>query len=539
MLRSHGYAVQTCPDLTAVSAQLDNEVGVVMLTEESLATGAGPLEATLRAQPAWSDPPFIMLTSRPRGGAPAPTGELGRLLSMATNVVLLERPLGARSLLSAIDTAMRSRKRQFDLRDRMEELRESHQALEHKVAERTAELEAEMASRVRAEAALRQSQKMEAIGQLTGGIAHDFNNMLTGIMGSLDLMRRRLAAGQVEHLDRYMDAASVSASRAAALTQRLLAFARRQSLDARNSDLNVLVQGIQDLLSRSVSEQITLGYRLSKDQPAAVVDANQLESAILNLTLNARDAMPAGGQVTIATDQIQLSDTEAAGLGIRPGAYAIVAVSDTGVGMPPDLLERVFDPFFTTKPLGQGTGLGLSMVYGFVKQSDGQIRITSSPGQGTTVTLYFPASTERPAPGGAPVSAFAHEGAGQTVLVIEDDPSVRMLVQDLLEGLGYRVTAAAEPLAALPLLASSQQVDLLVSDVGLPGMSGRELAEIARSQRPDLPILFITGYAQNAAMRADFLGANMALITKPFALDELALKIDEMVSGAKTPLHTS
>lgn len=407
--------------------------------------------------------------------------------------------------------------------------RRANQTLEQKVAERTAELEAEMASREQAEAALRQSQKMEAVGQLTGGIAHDFNNMLTGVIGSLDLMKRRLESGKTENLVRYMDAASTSAQRAAALTARLLAFSRRQSLDPRPVDINRLTGSLDTLLARSINENIRLSIVPAAGSPCAMVDANQLESALLNLAINARDAMPNGGTLTVEVDTVELDAAQvAAKPDMAPGSYVVIAVSDTGVGMSPEVIEKVFEPFFTTKPIGQGTGLGLSMVYGFVRQSGGQVRIHSQPGQGTSVKILLPvadAADQSVAASDAPV----REGRGQTVLVVEDDPSVRLLVREVLEELGYVTLEAGDATQALPILRSEQALDLMVSDVGLPGMNGRQLAEIAREHRPDLPILFVTGYAENAAIRAGFLGTNMGMITKPFALDALAAKIDQMV----------
>lgn len=403
--------------------------------------------------------------------------------------------------------------------------------LEQKVAERTAELEAEMANRSRIEAALRQSQKMEAVGQLTGGIAHDFNNMLTGVIGAMDIMKRRLADGRTDDLERFMDAAATSAQRAAALTARLLAFSRRQSLDSRPLDVNALAAGLEDLLCRTIHENITLQIVTAPDLPLAIADGNQLESAILNLVINARDAMPDGGRLTVETSRAALdARAVAATPGLAAGDYVVVAVSDTGVGMAPDLLDKVFEPFFSTKPQGQGTGLGLSMVYGFARQSGGQVRIHSRPGEGTSVKLYLPVSSAAEADA-APAAPITHQGQGQTVLLVEDDGSVRLLVREVLEELGYATLEAADADTALPILHSDRRIDLLVSDVGLPGINGRQLAELARRQRPDLPILFVTGYAENAAIRADFLGTGMGMITKPFAIETLSAKVAEIMAG--------
>jgi signal transduction histidine kinase len=418
--------------------------------------------------------------------------------------------------------------------------------LERQVRERTAELEdtlarlnAETAERERAEASLRQSQKMEAVGQLTGGIAHDFNNMLTGIIGSLEVIRRRIAKGRLDDLGKYMDAASTSADRAAALTQRLLAFSRRQSLDSRPVEINALIRAMTDLIDQALTETITLHLSLKADLPSGLVDPHQLESAILNLAINARDAMPDGGALTIETDFVELDEAQRVTKpGLSPGRYVVLSVSDSGVGMPLEIIEKVFDPFFTTKPIGQGTGLGLSMVYGFAKQSGGAVRIHSQIGLGTSVKLYLPITEAQEvklerAPQGPP------QGKGERVLVVEDDSSVRLLVRGVLEELDYRPVEFEDPLSALPYLASDEPIDLMITDVGLPGMNGRELAEAARKYRPLLPVLFVTGYAENAAIRSGFLGTSMAMITKPFSLDELANKVSVMLSAPLQPSQPS
>jgi PAS domain S-box-containing protein len=382
----------------------------------------------------------------------------------------------------------------------------------------------------RTEEALRQSQKMEAIGQLTAGIAHDFNNMLTGVIGGLDIIRRRIADGRTDTLDKFLDAATGSAQRAAALTHRLLAFSRRQSLDTRPLDVNGLVGSMEELLARSIGEGTRLSMRLGDNLPVAKADANQLESAVLNLAINARDAMPEGGMLTIETMVADLDSRYASRHdGLKPGRYVVVAVTDTGVGMPPEVLAKVYDPFFTTKPAGEGTGLGLSMVHGFVNQTGGHIRIHSHPGRGTSVKLYLPVA-EPSDEAAAEASDEMPMGSGETVLVVEDDPSVRMLVLEVLHELGYRARAAADAKEAMPILASDQRIDLMVSDVGLPGINGRQLAVMARHHRPDLKVLFMTGYAESAALRSGFLEPGMEMIVKPFALDVLAGKIRDAVA---------
>lgn len=422
-------------------------------------------------------------------------------------------------------------------------LAKSAETLELQVAERTGELEKalsdlrrETAERSRAESALIQAQKMEAVGQLTGGIAHDFNNMLTGVIGAIDLMKRRIASNRFDELDRFMDAASTSAQRAANLTSRLLAFSRRQSLDSKPTDINALVRSLSDLLHHTVDENISIAIETNDNVPAAIVDVNQLENAILNLAINARDAMPRGGRLTVEVSEVNLDETYSRSRpGISPGRYVVVAVSDTGVGMTPDLIEKAFDPFFTTKPVGQGTGLGLSMVYGFARQSNGQVRIHSAPDQGTSVKIYLPAADQN-----AIETTVHHEastrGTGQPILLVEDDPAVRLLIGELLSELGYQTIEARDSDVAIRLLESGRSIDMMISDVGLPGMNGRQLAEVARKHHPKVPILFVTGYAANAAIRAGFLGTNMALISKPFQIEELAAKIGEMLSKSQLGL---
>ncbi|MDA7417181.1 PAS domain S-box protein [Xenophilus arseniciresistens] len=385
---------------------------------------------------------------------------------------------------------------------------------------------------------LRHSQKMEAIGQLTGGIAHDFNNMLQGITGALEVMRRRVAKGQVDDLQRFMDSATQSASRAASLVQRLLAFSRRQSLDLRAVDVNALIGSMEELMTRTLGEQIRLQLHLAEDARAAFGDESQLESAILNLAINARDAMPHGGELHLSTSNVQLGEAEVRHIdGLRPGPYLAIAVRDTGTGMPADVLAQAFDPFFTTKPLGQGTGLGLSMIYGFAQQAGGHARIDSAPGQGTTVTLLLPHAPEADALPVAPATpaqpSALPQGQGEVVLVVEDDPGVRLLVLELLHEMGYATLQAADGRAALPILRSDTRIDLLVSDVGLPGVNGRQLAEIARLHRPELRVLFMTGYSEYATHRAQFLGPGMEMISKPFRVDEIAHRIRDMLSPAR------
>jgi signal transduction histidine kinase/CheY-like chemotaxis protein len=419
-------------------------------------------------------------------------------------------------------------------------LRHLNENLEERVAQRTLalaeanqRLQNEMVERERAEDALRHAQKMEAVGQLTGGIAHDFNNMLTGIIGSLDLMQRYIAAGRSDDIGRFADAAVASAHRAAALTHRLLAFSRRQSLDRRPLDPNQLVASLEDLFRRTKGAHITLKVQLGNDIWPVNTDASQLENALLNLVINARDAMPEGGELLIETANSYLDGTDITTLEpVKAGDYVMLGVCDNGTGMAPKILAKAFDPFFTTKPIGQGTGLGLSMIYGFAQQSGGHVTLHSEPGQGTCVRLYLPRLHGTALESSLPTSLSEAPVAlaGEAVVVVEDDPAVRMLVVNVLDELGYTAHQAADARTALPLLESDLRVDLLVTDVGLPGMNGRQLAEIARQHRPGLRILFMTGYAQKAAERQGLLEDGMDMVAKPFSIDLLATKIRSMIS---------
>ncbi len=657
----HSAGLVTCihTNLTALAEALDQRAGVVLITEEAVATGASSMSAPLSAQEAWSDLPFILLRS-PRAHRRSP---VDGLLPQSMNVVELDRPLGSISLLSSVQGALRAREKQYLVRDQMQALADSRvalvrseselrliadampvliafvdrslhyrfanrayetwfdlpvgevigrhvsevvgidvsdsrnaamaralqgeevvfevswprrdgsrrdsevrysprfvadgvadgfhvfvtditaskmaletsqqhaQDLEVMVAERTRELEAQMAAREASEAALRQAQKMEAIGQLTGGIAHDFNNMLTGILSALDIVRMRLEMGRVDDLERFLDTATASSQRAASLTQRLLAFSRRQSLDSRPVELNALVGSIEHLLRSTLGETVRVHTRLAAAPLHAALDTNQFESALLNLAINARDAMPGGGELELRTSSVTMGEGESAT--IPAGDYAVVAVADTGSGMPPEVVERAFEPFFTTKPIGKGTGLGMSMVYGFMQQSGGHIAIDSLPGQGTTISLYIPLVEPAIEPVPAASTPTVSLGSGQSILVVEDDAQVRMLVTVVLEDLGYRVEVVGDADGAIPILASSRRIDLLVTDVGLPGLNGRQLAEIARQSRPGLPVLFMTGYAEKAQERSAFLETGMAMIAKPFLLDEFSEAVRQSMAEAQ------
>jgi PAS domain S-box-containing protein len=381
--------------------------------------------------------------------------------------------------------------------------------------------------------ALRQAQKMEAVGQLTGGIAHDFNNLLAGIAGSLELVQKRMSEQGIAGFERHLGIAQTSTKRAAALTQRLLAFSRRQTLDPKPLDVNRLISGVEDLLRRSVGPSIEIAFVGAIGLWLTKVDGAQLESALLNLVINARDAMPDGGRITIETANKWIDGRAAKERDLSPGQYISVCVTDTGTGMPPEVIERAFDPFYTTKPLGQGTGLGLSMIHGFVRQSGGQVRIYSEVGQGTTMCLYLPRfAGELDADEAGHADEPIEQSQGETVLVIDDEEPIRMLITDVLEEAGYRVLEAADGPSGLKILQSDSRIDLLISDVGLPGgFNGRQVADAARQSRPDLKVLFVTGYAENAVVGNGHLEPGMQVITKPFPMTALALRVREIIES--------
>ncbi len=392
-----------------------------------------------------------------------------------------------------------------------------------------------------AQEALRQSQKMEAVGQLTGGIAHDFNNLLAGISGSLELLEKRLDEGRLTGIARYITAAQASADRAATLTQRLLAFSRRQTLDPRAVDVNRLVADMEDLIRRTVGPTIEVEFRPEAELWSTKIDVSQLENALLNLSINARDAMaPNGGRLTIETANKVLDGTAATERDLTAGEYVYLCVGDTGTGMTPEIIEKAFDPFFTTKPMGQGTGLGLSMIHGFVRQSGGQVRIKSVVGEGTRMCLYLP---RHAGPLDTPVEPAAprdnQAGHGETVLVIDDEPAIRMLVVEMLTDSGYRALEAEDGPGGLAILRSDAVIDLLITDVGLPGgLNGRQVADAARESRPGLKVLFVTGYAENALVGNGHLDDGMEILTKPFVLADLGDRIRKMLEARPAPEFT-
>lgn len=400
-------------------------------------------------------------------------------------------------------------------------LLELNRNLEARVTEVVAEREA-------AHAALRQSQKMEAIGQLTGGIAHDFNNLLAGITGSLDLIKMRLNQGRTADVERYVSVAYGAAQRAAALTHRLLAFSRRQTLLPEHTDVHTLIAEIEELIRRTVGPTVELKVDLTAVSSTCLVDPAQVENSLLNLCINARDALGGGGKISISTFNQTLERGPELDAELLPGAYLTICVADDGAGMSPETLSKAFEPFFTTKPVGAGTGLGLSMVYGFVKQSGGQMKIDSEEGVGTRVYLQLPveAAQAEAVEQKAPETDVDLNLTGETVLVVDDEPSVRIFVSEALGSLGYRVIEAADGLAGLQLLQSDTPIDLLVTDIGLPGgIDGRRMADSARKCRPHLPVLFMTGYAEPSVLGHQTLEASTAVLTKPFVLEALTTNV--------------
>lgn len=405
-------------------------------------------------------------------------------------------------------------------------LAELNATLEQEVEKRSAEL-------MKAEEALRQSQKMEAVGQLTGGIAHDFNNILAGIGGSLEMAQARIAQGRIADVERFLTGAKSAVRRAASLTERLLAFSRRQTLDPRPVNVNTLVNGMLDLIARSVGPTIAIEAVGAAGLWTVFADAGQLENALLNLCINSRDAMPDGGRLTIETSNRWMDERAAKARDLKPGQYVSLCVSDTGTGMAAEVVERAFDPFFTTKPIGQGTGLGLSMVYGFAGQSGGAARIYSEPGKGTMICIYLPRHMGEVVEAGEAATdpvVPAPAAGGETILVVDDEPLVRMLVVEQLEELGYAVIEADDGPSAMRIIDSKQPIDLLVTDVGLPrGMNGRQLADAARHRRPGLEVLFVTGYAENAVLNHGHLEPGMHIMTKPFEMEIFAQRVRDLI----------
>jgi len=434
-------------------------------------------------------------------------------------------------MVGLVDAAAKTGER---LNRASQQLRMLNEELEARVADRTRELTlatARLREEIRikelAETQVRQMQKIEAVGQLTGGIAHDFNNMLAIIMGSLEMAARRRAQGRGD-VDRLLDNAMEGAKRAATLTHQLLAFSRQQPLAPAVADISGIVSNMADILRRTLGETVNLESALSPGVWRTKVDPGQLESAILNLAVNARDAMPDGGRLTIETQNACIDEADAAAeLDVAPGQYVLITLTDTGTGMPEDIIARAFDPFFTTKPAGRGTGLGLAQVYGFIKQSNGHVKIYSEPGVGTSVKIYLPryVGPEEPAEPPPVTSAPPAGSPEETVLLVEDDEAVRLVHLNMLRGLNYTVVHAASGEEALNILQTQPQISLLFTDVVMPTMSGQQLATQAKTIRPELKILYTTGYTANAIVHDGIIDPDVDLLQKPFTYTTLAHKL--------------
>ncbi|MFT2184737.1 response regulator [Pseudomonas putida] len=512
LLTSAGINSLCAVDLANLQARLAEGAGLAIIAEQVFNQGPSALlQAFIDQQPSWSDLPIVLVTQGAWSAAGVSHHPVGNLLWLVA-------PFENAQLLHMTRSALRNRRRQYVTRDQL-------YGMQQRLDSRPSTPEKEQD---RSEFARCQARKMEAIGQLAGGVAHDFNNLLTSISGSFELVQRRLRQGRSDGLDGVLCMGREAVSRAARLTHRLLAFSSRQSLHSQRIDLPTLLDVKR--LKACLSPAINLQVRAAKNLWPVEADDQQLQEALDNLLLNASEAMPNGGLLRIEASNHRISTEQFGDGALRTGDYVRLRIIDSGQGMAQSTLEHAFEPFFSTKATGQGIGLGLSMVYGFSKQSHGHITLSSEIGQGTQVELYLPRHVDQALPSSEPVPP-RQDGCSRHVLIVEDDPHVRQLLCQALRENGFPCQSAADANEGLKVLRSAQPVDLLVTDVGLPGMNGRQLAEIARSLRPQLPVLFITGYAETAMAREGFLGAGMHLICKPFELQQLQAQVTQILGN--------
>ncbi|WP_298885042.1 ATP-binding protein [uncultured Bradyrhizobium sp.] len=531
LLRSTNLEAIACRNLTALVSEMRAGVGAVFVAEEALfGKDTAPLAQWIESQPPWSDLPFVVLTSHRE--QPAVVSWRRSLVSLLRNVSLLERPVQPMTLTSAVQSALRARRRQYEIRALLAAREQTAQELENLVAERTRalaesneQLRLEMEERTRVEETLRQAQKIEAIGQLTGGVAHDFNNLLMVISGGLDMLDRQPDPNRRRRL---MDGMIQAAQRGASLTKQLLAFSRRQTLRPEAVDVAMQIGGMRELLDRSLRGDVHVEFDFPDQLWPVEVDPGELELVILNLAVNARDAMPNGGTIVVRGENLPDANEEQIF-----GDYVRLSVTDTGTGMSPEILSRVFEPFFTTKEIGKGSGLGLAQVHGFATQSRGTVRIKSQLGQGTSIELYLPRSNDVPLEHRHLIDfnkARPKKNDQGQVLLVEDDEEVAALVSEMLAQLGYGVTRAASGAAALGALADGRSVDVIFSDIMMPGgMNGIELAREIRRRRGDIPVLLTSGYAEASLHEAQ--AAGIQILAKPYHLEELAAALSAARSG--------
>ena len=506
MLAEAGMPGDIVETVTEIVAQLQVGAGCAIITEEALTgTDLRPLSDWLDDQPEWSDFPFVLLTQR--GGGLERNPEASRFLEVLGNVTFLERPFHPTTFVSLAQSALRGRRRQYEARGRLEELNQLAADLERRVEERTAEHAATVAQ-------LHEAQKLETLGQLTGGVAHDFNNLLTPITGALDLLHRKYGDADPRSA-RLLSNALQAADRAKTLLQRLLGFARRQALRTEAVDISNLLTGMRDLITSSVGPKVEVSLRCAPDLQPALIDPNQLELAILNLTVNARDAMPNGGPLTILAEEVAIGP--GAEPRLKPGLYIQLSVIDAGCGMDADALARAVEPFYSTKEVGQGTGLGLSMVHGLAAQLGGGFSLISAPGEGTRADLFLPiAGTAAAVQKRIAAEPAKSVGRRLSVLLVDDEDIVRIATAEMIRDLGHDVEEAASGAEALANLDSGLNVDVLITDYMMPGMDGAALARRVERTHPQLPVLLITGYTGRTE---DVL--HLARLAKPFGRTEI------------------